>query len=72
MACDTRYKAVSQSTSTPTDAKRKASRPGDVVRVFNDRGQLLAGAVLMDSYAPGVVRIEEGNWYGPIEKVGAR
>jgi trimethylamine-N-oxide reductase (cytochrome c) len=26
----------------------------------------------MDSYAPGVVRIEEGAWYGPInEKVGA-
>ncbi len=56
----------------PVDAKKKGIKDGDVVRVFNDRGQLLAGAVLMDSYAPGVVRIEEGAWYGPInEKVGA-
>ncbi|MEZ9059340.1 trimethylamine-N-oxide reductase TorA [Vibrio pelagius] len=56
----------------PTDAKKKGIKDGDVVRVFNDRGQLLAGAVLMDSYAPGVVRIEEGAWYGPMnEKVGA-
>lgn len=42
------------------------------MRVFNDCGQLLAGAVLSDSYAEGVVRIEEGAWYGPLnEKIGA-
>ncbi|MGF1756997.1 trimethylamine-N-oxide reductase TorA [Photobacterium sagamiensis] len=56
----------------PTDAAAKGIKDGDLVRVFNDRGQLLAGAVLTDSYAPGVVRIEEGAWYGPLnEKVGA-
>ncbi|MCG9678483.1 trimethylamine-N-oxide reductase TorA [Vibrio sp. Isolate24] len=56
----------------PQDAKDKGIKDGDLVRVFNDRGQLLAGAVLMDSYARGVIRIEEGAWYGPLnEKEGA-
>ncbi|NUW67965.1 trimethylamine-N-oxide reductase TorA [Vibrio coralliilyticus] len=55
----------------PQDAKEKGIKDGDLVRVFNDRGQLLAGAVLMDSYARGVIRIEEGAWYGPLnEKEG--
>ena len=36
------------------------------------RGQVLAGLVVSDDYAPGVVRIQEGAWYGPQEggKVG--
>jgi len=56
----------------PEDAKQKGIKNGDLVRVFNDRGQLLAGAVLSDSYARGVIRIEEGAWYGPLnEKQGA-
>ena len=56
----------------PADAKVKGIKDGDLVRVFNDRGQLLAGAVLTDSYPRGVVRIEEGAWYGPLnEKEGA-
>lgn len=56
----------------PKDAKAKGIKDGDLVRVFNDRGQLLAGAVLTDSYPEGVIRIEEGAWYGPLnEKVGA-
>ena len=38
---------------------------GDVVRVFNARGQVLAGAVVSDRYAPGVARIHEGAWYDP-------
>ncbi|MCZ4295002.1 trimethylamine-N-oxide reductase TorA [Vibrio sinaloensis] len=56
----------------PADAKAKGIKDGDLVRVFNDRGQLLAGAVVTDSYPRGVVRIEEGAWYGPLnEKEGA-
>ncbi|EGU38170.1 hypothetical protein VII00023_19579 [Vibrio ichthyoenteri ATCC 700023] len=56
----------------PLDAKAKGIKDGDLVRVFNDRGQLMAGAVLTDSYPRGVIRIEEGAWYGPLsEKVGA-
>ncbi|ELE5025259.1 trimethylamine-N-oxide reductase TorA [Vibrio fluvialis] len=56
----------------PMDAKAKGIKEGDLVRVFNGRGQLLAGAVLSDSYPRGVIRIEEGAWYGPLsEKEGA-
>ncbi|MHC6526939.1 trimethylamine-N-oxide reductase TorA [Vibrio proteolyticus] len=56
----------------PDDAKTKGIQDGDLVRVFNGRGQLLAGAVLSDSYPRGVIRIEEGAWYGPLnEKEGA-
>ncbi|EOV6282118.1 trimethylamine-N-oxide reductase TorA [Vibrio parahaemolyticus] len=56
----------------PIDAKAKGINDGDLVRVFNGRGQLLAGAVLTDSYPRGVIRIEEGAWYGPLnEKEGA-
>ncbi|EPF9727755.1 trimethylamine-N-oxide reductase TorA [Vibrio fluvialis] len=56
----------------PMDAKAKGIKEGDLVRVFNGRGQLLAGAVLSDSYPHGVIRIEEGAWYGPLsEKEGA-
>lgn len=56
----------------PIDAKAKGIKDGDLVRVFNGRGQLLAGAVLTDSYPRGVIRIEEGAWYGPKnEKEGA-
>ncbi|EOB3918285.1 TPA: trimethylamine-N-oxide reductase TorA [Vibrio parahaemolyticus] len=56
----------------PIDAKAKGIKDGDLVRVFNSRGQLLAGAVLTDSYPRGVIRIEEGAWYGPLnEKEGA-
>ncbi|WP_281494769.1 trimethylamine-N-oxide reductase TorA [Marinobacter sp. S6332] len=49
----------------PEDAKARGIADGDLVRVFNDRGQLLAGAVVSDNFPPGVIRIQEGAWYGP-------
>jgi trimethylamine-N-oxide reductase (cytochrome c) len=56
----------------PEDAKERGVQSGDVVRVFNDRGQLLAGAVLSDNFPRGVIRIEEGAWYGPVGKDGSK
>ncbi|WP_026958049.1 trimethylamine-N-oxide reductase TorA [Aliagarivorans taiwanensis] len=57
---------------SPQDAKQYGISDGDLVRVFNDRGQLVAGAVVSDNYPQGVVRIHEGAWYGPEdEKMGA-
>lgn len=50
---------------SPKDASARGIRHGDVVRVFNVRGQVLAGAVVSDRYAPGVARIHEGAWYDP-------
>lgn len=49
------------------DAKNRGIKSGDIVRVFNDRGQVLAGAVVTDDYKSGVCRIEEGAWYSPLE-----
>ncbi|WP_316976283.1 trimethylamine-N-oxide reductase TorA [Shumkonia mesophila] len=47
------------------DAKKNGIANGDVVRVFNDRGQTLAGAVVTEDLMPGVVRLHEGSWYDP-------
>jgi trimethylamine-N-oxide reductase (cytochrome c) len=49
------------------DAKARGIKTGDVVRVFNDRGQILAGAKVSDSIRPGVIRVSEGGWYDPAE-----
>ncbi|PKL96125.1 MAG: trimethylamine-N-oxide reductase TorA [Betaproteobacteria bacterium HGW-Betaproteobacteria-13] len=57
---------------SPRDAAQRGIADGDIVRVFNDRGQLLAGARVSEDYPAGVVRIHEGAWYGPVDaSVGA-
>jgi trimethylamine-N-oxide reductase (cytochrome c) len=50
------------------DAEDRGIKDGDVVRVFNDRGALLAGAVVTDRIRPGVVRVNEGGWYDPLKR----
>jgi trimethylamine-N-oxide reductase (cytochrome c) len=55
----------------PEDAKERGIKDGDIVRVFNDRGQLLAGAVVSSNFSRGVIRIEEGAWYGPVGDDGS-
>lgn len=49
----------------PADAKAKKIKNGDIVRVYNARGQILAGAVVSDIVPKGVIRIYEGAWYDP-------
>lgn len=49
----------------PIDAKSKGIANGDLVRAFNQRGQILVGAVVSDIVPRGVVRIYEGAWYDP-------
>jgi biotin/methionine sulfoxide reductase len=41
--------------------------------VFNDRGAILAGAILSENLRPGVIQISTGAWYDPEEpgKVGS-
>jgi biotin/methionine sulfoxide reductase len=51
----------------PEDAARRAIRSGDVVRVFNDRGSCLAGAVVTDAVRPSVVQLATGAWYDPLD-----
>jgi trimethylamine-N-oxide reductase (cytochrome c) len=45
------------------DAKSRAVNTGDVVRVFNSRGQVLAAAVVSERIIPGAVRLCQGSWY---------
>ncbi|BFU59217.1 MULTISPECIES: trimethylamine-N-oxide reductase TorA [Rodentibacter] len=49
------------------DAKVRGIVNGDVVRVFNQRGQVLAGAVVTDGIIKGTVALYEGAWYDPHE-----
>ncbi|MEF2074729.1 trimethylamine-N-oxide reductase TorA [Consotaella aegiceratis] len=55
------------------DAESRGIADGDVVRVFNDRGQVLAGAIVSDDVHPGVIVLHEGGWLSPVEpgKVGS-
>jgi len=51
----------------PVDAAARGIVTGDVVRVFNDRGQTLCGAHVTDAIRPSVVILQEGSWYRPAE-----
>jgi len=51
----------------PADAAARGIRSGEVVRVFNDRGSCLAGAVLTDTVRPRVVQLSTGAWYDPLD-----
>ena len=50
------------------DAKARNIKDGDVVRIFNDRGQVLAGAKVTDDIRPSVISLCEGSWYDPSER----
>ncbi|HLJ58148.1 MAG TPA: molybdopterin-dependent oxidoreductase [bacterium] len=51
----------------PKDAAGRGIETGDVVRVFNDRGQVLAAALVTERVRPRVVILHEGSWYRPAE-----
>ncbi len=51
----------------PTDALARGIADGDVVRVFNDRGSCLAGAVVTSGIRAGVVQLSTGAWYDPLD-----
>ena len=42
------------------DAQARGITEGDMVRVWNSRGQILAGAVISEGIKPGVICIHEG------------
>jgi biotin/methionine sulfoxide reductase len=51
----------------PDDAAARGIGDGDIVRVFNDRGSCLAGAVITDEVRPQVVNLSTGAWFDPID-----
>ncbi|MEQ8247062.1 MAG: molybdopterin guanine dinucleotide-containing S/N-oxide reductase [Alphaproteobacteria bacterium] len=54
----------------PSDAAARGIADGDIVRVFNDRGACLAGAVVTDGVQASVVQLPTGAWYDPVEPGG--
>lgn len=49
------------------DAAARNIADGDIVRVFNQRGACLAGVIVSEDMRPGVVRMQTGAWYDPLE-----
>jgi len=62
----------------PIDANARGLKDGDVVRVFNDRGQILNAVKLTGKIVPGVVNVCYGSWpdfvepgtYGSLDRAG--
>ncbi len=50
------------------DAQARGISNGDLVRVYNDRGQTVLPAEVTQRIMPGVVNIPQGAWYDPDEK----
>jgi trimethylamine-N-oxide reductase (cytochrome c) len=51
----------------PNDAESRGIKHGDVVAISNERGIVLAGAYVTERIKPGVVGIDHGAKYDPIE-----
>ena len=51
----------------PNDAAARGLTEGDIVRLFNDRGELLAGVVVTPEVREGVVQLSTGAWYDPAD-----
>jgi biotin/methionine sulfoxide reductase len=49
----------------PQDAALRGIGDGDIVRLYNGRGQCLAGAVLSTALRQGVAQMSTGAWYDP-------
>lgn len=56
----------------PVDAAARGIVAGDVVRVHNDRGSCLAGAVISPAVRPSVVQLSAGAWYDPVDPTDPR
>jgi trimethylamine-N-oxide reductase (cytochrome c) len=49
----------------PKDAAARGIKEGDIVRTFNDRGQVLHAAYVTERMMPGHVRAPDGGFYDP-------
>jgi anaerobic dimethyl sulfoxide reductase subunit A len=49
------------------DARVRGIKEGDLVRVYNDRGEVLIKAYVTSRIMPGVTIVRQGAWYEPDE-----
>lgn len=49
----------------PEDAEQRGIASCDIVRIFNQRGQILCGAVVTENIIKGTVAVHEGAWFDP-------
>ncbi len=49
----------------PIDAQQRGIANGDLIRIFNDRGETQIPAKVTPRILPGVVALGEGAWYAP-------
>ena len=57
-------------TLASADAAARGIAEGDIVRLFNDRGETLASARISDDVRPGVILLPTGAWFDPLDAVG--
>ncbi len=50
------------------DAELRGIKDGDMVRVFNDRGEMIIPARVTERIVPGAVDIPQGAWFDPDDK----
>lgn len=53
----------------PIDAKPRGIANGDVIRIFNQRGEVRINAKVTPRMMPGVVALSEGAWHAPDTKM---
>ena len=49
----------------PIDAEPRNIKNGDMIRIFNDRGEVHINVKITPRIIPGVVALSEGAWYAP-------
>ena len=49
------------------DAESRGIHDGDMVKIFNDRGEVVIAARVTERIMPGVVALPQGAWYSPDE-----
>lgn len=52
----------------PIDAEPRGIKNGDMLKIFNDRGEVHINAKVTPRIMPGVVALSEGGWYAPDNK----
>ncbi len=62
-----KYNGYEPADMNPVDADARGIKEKDIVRIFNDTGQILAYAHLTERIVPGVVHVAWGSMYRPVQ-----